>query len=327
MNTRFELAQIMHEDTQVLGLEFRDENTLVKAVGGGTVSICDLQEKRQRGILKDAFAPILLSPDRKLLVTASGSSDPSIKVFASDTGQLLYGKVIESSGAWPLAFSPDGETLAVGHQRGVTLCVARSLNVIQSFKTQFPARSAAFLSHDRLATAANRVEVWNTTTAKQDFAFAGLFPVLAFSPQADTVATVDDFGALSLWNPASGQLRREPRKYSSMSDFWETFFVMAVIGPIGGLLTALWKAAPVVRYSPDGTILATFHGGKNKRIRIRQGSSGDPLQWLKGHRAPVTSLAFSPSGLMLASGSLDQTVRIWQPANKSLQPTAAALGS
>ena len=326
MNPVFELAQVTHEGSQVLGLEFLHETTLVKALGGGTVSICEFQEKLPRVVLKDAFAPILLSPDGTLLVTGSGGSDPTIKVFASETGQLLYAKVIEGSGAWPLAFSPDGGTLAIGHKSGVMLCRTKSLEIVHALKTQFPARSAAFLSDGRLAAAGNCVELWNTATGKPESKFGSLFPVLAFSRLVDTVATVDDFGTIALWNPASGQVRRTPRKYTSMADFLEVSLMMAVIGPIGGLLSALWKAPPVVRYSPDGTVLATFHGGKNKRIRIREGSSGEPLQWLKGHGQPVTSLAFSPSGSILASGSLDRTVRIWRAANKPMQPTAGSGG-
>ena len=38
---------------------------------------------------------------------------------------------------------------------------------------------------------------------------------------------------------------------------------------------------------------------------------GDPLWILKGHAGTVTAVAFSPSGKILASGSVDQRVRLW----------------
>lgn len=33
---------------------------------------------------------------------------------------------------------------------------------------------------------------------------------------------------------------------------------------------------------------------------------------LKGHKKPVTSLAFTPDGNTLISGSKDKTIRLWQ---------------
>ena len=46
-------------------------------------------------------------------------------------------------------------------------------------------------------------------------------------------------------------------------------------------------------------------------------ATGREKAFLKGHTGPVNSVAFSPDGRILASGSFDNTIRIWDVATGS----------
>jgi len=65
-----------------------------------------------------------------------------------------------------------------------------------------------------------------------------------------------------------------------------------------------------VRWSPDGTLLAT--AGYDSKIVFWDAKTGKPLRTLSGHNGAVFDIAFSPDGSLLASASGDQTVKVWR---------------
>jgi WD40 repeat protein len=50
-------------------------------------------------------------------------------------------------------------------------------------------------------------------------------------------------------------------------------------------------------------------------------SQGQPVRTLTGHTDWVLSVAFSPDGRLLASGSDDETIKLWEVASGSLVRT------
>ncbi len=81
-------------------------------------------------------------------------------------------------------------------------------------------------------------------------------------------------------------------------------------------------------FSPDGSTLATCDTYQGT-IRVWEVKTGALKETLKGHRYPVRSLAFSPDSLLLASGSSDNTIRLWDlspVANNQSRETTSVFG-
>ncbi|MDQ3257246.1 MAG: WD40 repeat domain-containing protein, partial [Acidobacteriota bacterium] len=70
------------------------------------------------------------------------------------------------------------------------------------------------------------------------------------------------------------------------------------------------KEHPSTTISPDGRIMAAGRVD-DKTVKLWDVASGQELATLHGHAGVVQSVAFSPDGRRLATGSADRTVKLW----------------
>jgi WD40 repeat protein len=130
----------------------------------------------------------------------------------------------------------------------------------------------------------------------------GVVRKVFFTPDARQIVTVSLDKTVRVWDAQTGEPLRTLR---------------LPVGP--GSEGALAAAA----LSPDGKRLAVggtpFGGGRlGFLVHVLALDDGRVEAVLKGHRSIITGLAFSPDGLLLASGSFDNTARIydartWEP--------------
>ena len=79
--------------------------------------------------------------------------------------------------------------------------------------------------------------------------------------------------------------------------------------PTWSFQAAPGRAVRALVANDDDTLLVT--GGSDRMVRLWDGSTGELLRELEGHRREVQALALSPFAELLASGSRDREVLLW----------------
>ena len=182
----------------------------------------------------------------------------------------------------PLAFSPDGQRLAVAASIGTWLYDAATARAIDLLTGAWIS-SAAFSPDGTVAAGSldGSVVLWDVASGESTtlYRHEGEVHSVAFSPDGALLASHNG-SSIRLWDVADGR------------ELWNV--ASGASGPLA--------------FSPDGTTLSLT--GRSA-VRLWDVAEGERIAILAGHTSLVNSVAFSPDGAILASGSWDSTARLW----------------
>jgi WD40 repeat protein/tRNA A-37 threonylcarbamoyl transferase component Bud32 len=149
--------------------------------------------------------------------------------------------------------------------------------------------------------------------------------VLGFDPDSRHVVAARGDGPLGLWDLCSGAEKRLQGGFRAERIAFHpngrqlayTGRALAEVGILdldtGTVVKRLPHPAEVwtLAWSPDGRLMAA--GCEDRKVHV-----WDTWHWheqavLEGHHRPVSAVAFSPAGDVLASSSLDGTTFLWDP--------------
>ena len=246
----------------------------------------------------DPAAQAALSPDGTLL--AALTTGGQVRLVRASDGATLTSLPPETNPPSRLAFSPDGQRLAVGYAdptfnftndhviktyrlpAGGLLSTHRGPQALEGQQAQL--LSLAF-SPDGLWLAAGfadrTITAWNLSSSERTRVLtgAGVSSQLAFLPGTDFLAG----SGLDTWDFAGANRVASQTEHFNPPTDWTL--------------------------SPDGSTLALLFADQ---IELRRVSTGSVTQIISDFDAPIRSLTFSPEGLTLAGTSADGDTRLWR---------------
>jgi WD40 repeat protein len=291
------------------------------------------------------------SPDGSLVVVAQMESVLIVKAASGEPVSRIDGFTAPLVG---MALAPDEITLAAAYATGPYSLRLWDLNsnqvgrLIQGQKDASAETDLVLAYSPEGEYLAVRGDVWDLTAGEQltgveqtIAAATSCWPSsVAFAPAGNILATGCFEGQLDLWSVPDGGILKSIRGYSSTIEDLayspDGNYLAAVYG-VPDYLVQVWQIPEGrasftltgghftrVAYAADGRTLATVranpaydqYGHAAGFVQLWSASNGTQIAQLDVNDA--VSVAFSPDNRILATGSFDGTLRLWEIASGKL---------
>jgi WD40 repeat protein len=255
----------------------------------------------------------------------------------SDLSRCLFTETLGN--IWALAFSPNGQLLAVSDMNNIHLWRVADGTKLLTFGQPCRCNYIVFSPTDGVLASSSDdgiVRLWDGETGQCLHALKGhqdWILAVAYSADGRWLASSSADGTVKLWDTTTGECRQTLRGHTNWirgiafapSVATETGDNQIILisgsaddtlrfwdGETGTCLATVEAGCQgvwAIAFSPDGQSFAT--GGTDGTVKLWNFANRECTHTLRGHTSTVRSLAYAVEGYSLASGSEDNTVRLW----------------
>ncbi len=255
---------------------------------------------------REIVRSVAWSPDGKRILT--GSDDKTAKVWDAEKGQELLSLKGHTNTVWSVAWSPDGKRIVTGSgDKTAKIWDAQKGQEVLSLKGHTDRVWSVAWSPDgkRIVTGSGDLfgrnpgepKVWDADKGHEVLSLKGHtseITSVSWSPDSTRIVSGSRDNTVKVWDAEKGQ---------------EILSLKGHTGPVF-----------CVAISPDGKRIVSGSGGGFDdqfqplpgEAKVWDAETGQEVFSLKGHTGVVTSVAWSPDGKRILTGSWEDTrVKVW----------------
>ncbi|MDQ6992615.1 MAG: caspase family protein [Mariprofundus sp.] len=277
----------LHE--AIAGIKFSYYGDFMLSYGSsGEIKIWNLKSDKIERTLSVNKPITSLTIDRDQNHIAAGCSDGSISIFDFEQGKISNSFKAHKGKVLSIAFSPNGKILATAGED----------STIWLWNTKFGDKMGYLKGH------------------------TGKVNSISFGPRGEVLYSAGEDKTIRFWDIQGKKeiknIYEESAKYGSLNDVAMSTYMDVVAEAITSVTTDTRS-----RRHAAGAM-----GGPRWQyiIKLRNGLTGEDVGNLEGHKSPVNTVSVSPSGLMVASASDDNTLRVWNTRTR-VQITSIPMNS
>ena len=339
--TTEELLQAIELTAKIQDHQKSLQPTVINEVNSSLLAALD--KVRERNRLQghtDDVTDIAFSPDGKKIL--SGSEDNTVRLWDTETGQLLYTLEGHTSSVTAIAFSSDGKKILSGsHDYTLRLWDTETGLLIHQLEGHTSSVTDIAFSRDGKQILSgsddNTLRLWDTETGLLIHQLEGhtLVTDIAFSRDGKQILSGSPDNTLRLWDTETGQTLHTLEGHTyEVTDIAFSRDGKQILSGSADSTVRLWRtetgiplhtleghtnAVYDIAFSRDGKQILS--GSADSTVRLWDTETGLLIRTLEGHTSFVTDIAFSPDGKQILSGSSDNTLRLWDTESGQLLHT------